>query len=151
MIKIEKAGIKDAKEILALQKRAFEKEAVLYADFDMEPLIITLDETIGEFKRSLVLKLTIDGKIAGSVRGSAKGGVCTVKKLMVDPGMHNRGFGGALMNALEKEFAGCRKFRLITGYKSENNKHLYKKLGYKIIGKRKINDRLSMVEMEKTV
>lgn len=150
-MRIEKATISDAEEILALQKRAFKQEAELYGDFSIEPLTMTLDETKQEFKEAIVLKMTEDGKIIGSIRANIKDGTCLVRKLMVEPGFQNRGYGSALMKAIESECKGCVKFMLFTGYKSMNNQHLYEKFGYKIVETKMLNDRVGVVRMVKTV
>jgi len=125
-MEITKAGLTDAEEILALQKRAFKQEAELYGDYNIEPLTVCLENTVEEFKRSVVLKMMFEGKIIGSVRGILKEGVCHIGKLIVDPVFQNKGYGAALMSAIEKEFSDCRWFELFTGEKSLNNLHLIK-------------------------
>jgi len=151
-MKIEKALPEDAEEILALQKRAFKQEAERYNNFEIEPLSATLEQIREEFKRSVVLKMTEEGKIIGSVRADVKGNVCTVRKLIVEPGMQNRGYGAALMKAIEAECGSCWKFELFTGHKSANNQHLYKKLGYEIKGTIKpYENDVCMVKMEKII
>jgi N-acetylglutamate synthase-like GNAT family acetyltransferase len=148
-MKIEKAVIKDAEEILNLQKKAFKQEAELYNDFNIEPLTVTLEQTKEEFKKAIVLKLTENRKIIGSVRADINDGTCLVRKLIVDPAYQNMGYGAALMIAIEKECSGCGRFELFTGSKSENNMHLYKKLGYVITGTKMLNDKVEAVNMVK--
>ena len=148
-MEILKADLTDAEEILALQKRAFKQEAELYGDYNIEPLTVCLENTIDEFKRSVVLKMVHDGKIIGSVRGMLKDDACHIGKLIVDPQFQNKGYGAALMSAIEKEFPDCKWFELFTGAKSENNLHLYKKLGYKITGTEILNSKVSLVNMVK--
>jgi N-acetylglutamate synthase-like GNAT family acetyltransferase len=148
-MKIEKASSKDIEEIYSLQRRAFKQEAELYNKPDIEPLTVTLEETRREFEDAVFLKMTEAGKIIGSVRANVKGGTCLVRKLIVEPGLQNRGYGRALMEAVEKECAGCTRFELYTGHKSENNKHLYKKLGYNIIETKTMPDGAVLVYMVK--
>ena len=148
-MEILKAAISDAEEILALQKRAFKQEAELYGDYNIEPLTTCLENTIEEFKKSVVLKMTRNGRIIGSVRGMLMNKACHIGKLIVDPEFQNKGHGAALMRAIEKEFPECKWFELFTGAKSENNLHLYKKLGYKITGTEKLNSQVSLVNMIK--
>jgi ribosomal protein S18 acetylase RimI-like enzyme len=150
-MEITYATTDDAAEILALQKRAFMQEAELYGEYDIEPLTVTLEETMKEFRECIVLKLIEGGRIAGSVRAKEEKGVCHINKLIVDPLIQNRGFGSALMKRIEKEFSGCKKFELYTGYKSENNKHLYTKLGYIIKETKMVHGNLGFVYMEKSV
>lgn len=147
---IERAFLKDAKEILALQKRAFKQEAERYGNPGIEPLSVTLEQTKEEFKNSVVLKMTKEGRIIGSVRADIKGKTCLVRKLIVEPELQNRGYGAALMKAIEAECKDCSRFELFTGHKSDNNRHLYKKLGYKITGTIKpYENDVCMVKMEK--
>jgi ribosomal protein S18 acetylase RimI-like enzyme len=150
-VEITKVEITDAEEILALQKLAFRQEAVIYGDFDIEPLTVSLESTIAEFKRAVVLKMTADGKIIGSVRGFLDNGACHIGKLIVDPDFQNRGYGAALMRKIEAEFPGCRRFELFTGAKSNNNIHLYNKLGYKITATEKLSEKVSFVSMVKEI
>lgn len=148
-MEIVKADLKDAEEILALQKKAFKQEAERYGDYNIEPLTVCLENTIEEFKKSVVLKIVETGKIIGSVRGISLGGVCHIGKLIVDPDFQNKGYGTALMNAIEKEFNDSRSYQLMTGAKSENNLHLYKKLGYKITGTENLTEKVSLVNLVK--
>jgi ribosomal protein S18 acetylase RimI-like enzyme len=148
-MEILKADLTDAEEILALQKRAFIQEAELYGDYNVEPLTVCLENTIDEFKRSVVLKMVHEGKIIGSVRGMLKDNACHVGKLIVEPQFQNKGHGASLMRAIEKEFPDCKWFELFTGAKSENNIHLYKKLGYKITGTERLNSKIDLVNMVK--
>ncbi|MBA3037413.1 MAG: GNAT family N-acetyltransferase [Desulfobacterium sp.] len=56
---------------------------------------------------------------------------CYVGKLAVLPDMQNQGIGAALMKEIEKHFTP-KRFELFVGSKSNNNIHLYQKLGYNI-------------------
>ncbi len=67
-MQIEIANVNDAQEILSLQKLAYQSEAKIYSDFQIPPLLETLDELKMAFKSHIILKATFDGKIIGSVR-----------------------------------------------------------------------------------
>jgi GNAT superfamily N-acetyltransferase len=69
---------------------------------------------------------------------------------MVNPDIQNKGLGTRLMNAIESEFPGVKRFWLFTGQKSERNLYLYHKLGYKDISREPVNDNLTLVYLEKT-
>lgn len=148
-MKIIRAGIKDAEEILALQKRAYRQEAEFYNDFSIQPLTMTLDETIKDLEKCIALKAVENGKIAGSVRAYEAGGTCHVGKLMVEPGMQDKGTGTQLMREIEKEFPRAQRFELFTGYKSSKNIHLYEKLGYKKFREELLPGQVGCVYMEK--
>ncbi len=145
---IEKANAADAKEILSLQKLAFRSVAEIYNDFNIPPLVQTLEDIEYDFRCQIFLKATIDGRIIGSVRAFAKEETCFVGKLIVHPDVQNQGIGTKLMNEIESLFKTSRRFELFTGDKSEKNIHTYQKLGYKIFKTEKI-DGINLIYMEK--
>ena len=145
---ILKANAEDLEEILLLQKLAFHQNAVFYDDFNLQPLLQTLDELKEEAKNSVILKAVADIKIIGSVRGQKENDFARVSKLIVHPNYQNLGYGSKLMSFIEKEF-NVKKFKLFTGYLDVKNIYLYEKLGYKICGKEKSSENLFLIHMEK--
>lgn len=126
---IEQAKIFDAEEILSLQKIAYKREAEIYMDFNIAPLIQTLVEIKRDFRSHVFLKAVIEDKIIGSVRAFAKEDSCYIGKLIVHPDFQNRGIGTKLIREMEEVFNLSRRFELFTGHKSEKNIHIYQKLG----------------------
>ncbi|MCL1963494.1 MAG: GNAT family N-acetyltransferase [Firmicutes bacterium] len=127
---IMKAAVADAEEILTLQYAAYQSEAEIYNNGSAQPLIQTLEETIGEFKECTVLKAVCDGRIIGSVRAAEQDdGSIYIGKLMVLPGCQNKGVGKRLLQTIENRFPN-KRYWLITGHKSEKNLNLYEKHGY---------------------
>lgn len=147
-MKIEKASSSDLAEILALQKLSFKSEAELYNNFNIPPMVQTLEETQDDFKHQIILKATENGRIIGSLRGFEKDGTCFLARLMVHPEFQNLGIGTKLLLEIEKLF-DCGRFELYTGYKSEKNIRLYKKIGYKIFDNKAVNDKAYLIYMEK--
>lgn len=149
-IEIKNAVPEDAGEILELQKKSFESEARLYNDYNIEPLKETRDQFLAEMGRNVILKAELDGKIIGSVRGIRvdKGG-CYIGRLIVHPDYQNRGIGTRLMTEIEHMFRNCRAYELFTGERSEKNITLYRKLGYRIEGTKKLSDHVTAVQMVK--
>ena len=145
---ILKANKNDLPEILLLQKLAFHQNAVFYNDFNLQPLLQTLDELYEEAKNSVILKAVADNKIIGSVRGRKENDFAHISKLIVHPNYQNLGYGSKLMGFIEKEFK-VKKFKLFTGYLDAKNIYLYEKLGYKICGKEKASKNLFLIHMEK--
>jgi ribosomal protein S18 acetylase RimI-like enzyme len=135
-MKISQATVEDSEEILALQKLAYRIEAERYNDYTIPPLTQTLDELKTQFSDHIILKAVSDGKIIGTVRAHEEKGTCHVGRLAVQPEMQNQSIGTALMREIEKYFKPER-FELFVGSKSDNNIHLYKKLGYHIFRKTK--------------
>jgi len=131
-LKIAKADISDAAEILSLQKLAFQTEAEIYGK-EIRPLQEGLPEAQAAFAQNAILKATSSGKrIVGSVRGRMldDGHTCHVGRLMVHPEFRRRGIAKALLLALEKEMPDASRFQLFTGALSVNNIKLYKSVGY---------------------
>lgn len=150
-MEIERAMISDAEEILSLQKLAYRSEAEIYNDFNIPPLVQTLENIEKDFENQYFLKAVMDGKIIGSVRAYTKEGTCYIGRLIVHPDFQNRGIGTDLMNEIERIFNTCRRFELFTGDKSERNLYFYQKLGYKIFKKAKITDQTMVVYLEKKI
>jgi len=150
-MEIERAMISDAEEILILQKLAYRSEAEIYNDFNIPPLVQTLESIEKDFENQYFLKTVMNGKIIGSVRAYTKEGTCYIGRLIVHPDFQNRGIGTDLMNEIERIINTCRRFELFTGDKSERNLHLYQKLGYKIFKKAKITDQTMIVYLEKKI
>jgi ribosomal protein S18 acetylase RimI-like enzyme len=146
---IERATVADAEEILSLPKLAYKREAEIYNDFTIPPLLQTLEEIKKDFENQIVLKATIDGKMRGSVRALIQGETCYIGRLIVHPDFQNQRIGTKLMNEIEAIFEDAERFELFTGHKSEKNLYLYQKLGYKVFKTVKANDRLDIVYLEK--
>ena len=148
-MKIEPAISSDAERILELQKLAYESEAELYEDFTIPPMTQSINEIREEFATQKFLKITENDRIIGSVRAYDKDGTCYIGRLMVHPEFQNRGIGTKLMNEVEKVFETSNRFELFTGSKSQKNISLYQKLDYRQFKTRTINDKVSLIYMEK--
>ncbi len=146
---IETAKINDAEEILLLQKLAYKSEAKIHGDFQIPPLVETLEELKAKFKTHVFLKVIAEGKIIGSVRISQKDNTCHIGRLMVHPDFQNRGIATKLLMEIERLFS-CSRFELFTGEKSIKNIRLYEKLGYTKFKVEKPAANVNLVFLEKT-
>ena len=146
---ISVANENDGQEILSLQRLAYQSESKNYNDFPIRPLVETIEEWKETFKTNVVLKVTVDGKIIGSVRVLEQDGTCHIGRLMVHPDMQNQGIGKKLLLEIERRFSFCNRFELFTGSKSVRNLHLYEKLGYRAFKTEEITDDLMLVFLEK--
>ncbi len=146
---IENASVKDAGEILNLQKTAFYSEAIFYNDFNIPPLLETQDSMEKAFDEYVILKGLIDGRIIASARVKKTGHTAYIGRVIVHPDFQNRGYGKAIMNAAEAVYPEAQKYFLGTGEKSERNLHFYQKLGYRITGSNKETEQVTLVIMEK--
>jgi ribosomal protein S18 acetylase RimI-like enzyme len=150
-MRIERATISDAEEILVLQKLAYRSEAGIYNDFNIPPLLQTLESIQKDFEKQFFLKAVFSGRLIGSVRAYSKGGTCYIGRLIVHPDFENQGIGIKLMNEIEKIFSTHHRFELFTGDRSERNLYLYQKLGYKVFKKANITDQTTIVYLEKKI
>ena len=146
---IKRATINDAKEILELQQLSYISEAEIYNDFSIQPLRQNLKEIESEFKEQQVLKYIVDGKIVGAVRYFIKDGTCFINKLIVHPESQNQGIGSILLKEVQNNAGNVKRFELFTGFRSEKNIHIYKKQSFKIFRREKVNEKLTIVFMEK--
>ncbi len=145
---IKKADKGDAENILKIQRMSFISEAELYNDYNIAPLIQTLDELRNDFDSYVILKAIADNKIVGSVKARLNDNICWIGRLIVLPQYQNQGIGKTLMAAIEDCFPCAEKYELVTGSKSVKNIHLYNKLGYRITGEEK-DGNVTMVHMQK--
>ena len=148
-VNIEPADVRDAEEILDLQKLAYQSEAAIYGDYGIPPLIQTHAEMEADFQENFFLKASHEGKIIGSVRGSLSRGTCYVGRLIVHPAHQGKGLGTSLMSEIEKRFPEAERYELFTGHKSEGNLRLYARLGYRVFKREKISGSLEFIYLEK--
>jgi len=149
---ITTATADDLPEILTLQKRCYQENALRYNNPDIPPLRQSFEEIKAEFDRSTFLKATADGKIIGSIRGFCSEGSCFICRLFVHPDFQNRGTGRKLLHAIEHHFSGILRFELFTGHKDDKNIALYTKMGYrKFKEELRNNDGMLFFFMEKII
>lgn len=129
----------DLPELLALQKRAFQSEAMLLQTNRIPPLLQTLPELEEEFQKGFFYKAVEEGVLLGSVRGRVDGGTLYIGKLMTAPEQRGKGVGTRLMNHIEGQFPALRK-ELFTSSQSVANIRLYKKLGYRFFRQERQGD-----------
>jgi phosphoribosylanthranilate isomerase len=149
LVLIEPARVGAAAEILALQKMAYRSEAELNQDFKIPPLVQTLAEIESEFYRKLFLRANADGRIVGSVRADIRGRTCHIGRLIVHPDWQNLGIGSRLLKEIEAGFPQAERFELFTSERSERNLYLYQKSEYRIFRREPINERVTLVYLEK--
>ena len=129
MVRITKAKPEDLGAILQLQYIAYQSEAQIYNDFNIQPLTQTLDEVVAEYHKGIVLKAVSNKEIIGSVRAYADSDTVFIGKLMVHPDYQGRGLGKRLLSSIENSLHR-KRYELFTGSKSERNLRLYEAAGY---------------------
>jgi ribosomal protein S18 acetylase RimI-like enzyme len=143
------AKVKDAPEILSLQKLAYQSEAERYQDFSLPPLTQSLADINRDFETQFVIKATLNGEIIGSVRAYMEEDSCYIGRLVVHPDYQNQGVGTNLMGIIERCFPRANRYELFTGHRSNGSLHLYEKLGYSVYRQENVHDRLELVYLQK--
>ncbi|MDA3847017.1 MAG: GNAT family N-acetyltransferase, partial [Vallitaleaceae bacterium] len=116
---------------------------------DIPPLTQSLEEIIGDFANHIFLKVVEEGVIIGSIRGYEDSGTCYIGRVIVADDYQNRGIGTQLLDLMEKEFKNAKRYELFTGKKSVRNLYLYRKLGYEEFKEVELNDKTTLVFLEK--
>lgn len=148
-ISIIQASRDDASKILALQKIAYQSEAMLYDDWTIPALTQPLSEMEAEFGIKIFLKAVVEEKIVGSVKGSLSSGTCSIGRLIVHPDYQGKGIGTMLLERIEKAFPGADQFKLYTGTKSVDNIRLYRRLGYEKYREEDLSPEVRLVFMRR--
>lgn len=147
--RIWKAGMEDLPEILQLQYLAYQNQAALFSNRNIPPLTQTLDEVIEEYHKGIILKMVNeDGMAIGSIRAWEMEGTVHIGKLMVHPDYWHHGFGTKLLNEIELLFPR-KRYELFTSTRSVDNIRLYQRLGYREFDRKRMDEELEFVYMEK--
>jgi predicted N-acetyltransferase YhbS len=147
---IERAAPQEAAEILELQRLCYLREAELYNDFSIAPMTQTVEGLREDIAAQLVLVAREDGRIVGSVRGRLDAqGTCHVGRLIVHPDFERRGIGSRLMAALEAAVPAAARWELFPGHRSAGTLRLSARLGDRDFRRPPVNERLTLVYMEK--
>ncbi|GAB6126369.1 GNAT family N-acetyltransferase [Humidesulfovibrio idahonensis] len=168
----------DAPAILALQRLAYQSEALRYNDWTLPPLTQPLEALEAEFKRLVILKavpheakpaaeparkpanayaLGAPGletppsapAVVGSVRAGLSHGTCHIGRLIVHPEHQRQGLGTALLAAIEARFPAAERFSLFTGARSAGNIGLYQRHGYQVVRSQELTPEMTLVFLEK--
>lgn len=122
---------------LEVQRRAYaQKEAPLYGE-DIAPLSETAQTLAAEAASGKRLLVGLSGgKLVASLRMKRlDDGSVYLCRLSVDPDFQGNGIGQRMALAVEDFNPGARIFVLDCGEKSEENRHIYAKLGYRLTGR----------------
>ncbi|HEX8932793.1 MAG TPA: GNAT family N-acetyltransferase, partial [Pseudonocardiaceae bacterium] len=151
-LRVERAGIEDAGELLTLQRAAYVTEARLYGDPELPGLTQTLDELVDELRSVVALKAVVDHRIVGAVRARVDGSVLRIGRLTVSPDWQGRGVGSRLLDEIENQpDLGVDRAALFTGHRSAGNLRLYARHGYREERREKVHERLVLVHLTKPI
>ena len=148
-VSISKATVPDCAVLLLLQKECYLQEAKINNDYNIPPLVQTIDEYINEFAQYTILKTEYKNSIIGSVRSKNEGSICKIGRLFVKPEYQGLGIGRKLLNTIEEENNSVEKYELFTGKESTRNIAFYTQLGYTIVGEQRLTEKTYIIIMEK--
>ncbi|TQJ31714.1 GNAT family N-acetyltransferase [Microbacterium sp. SLBN-146] len=125
--------VRDAGQVLTLQRAAFVQEALIYGDPDMPALTQSLEELESELADNLGCVAVMGERVVGAARARASDDLLLVGRIAIAPDVQGGGLGSTLLEAVEERGRknGCREAELFTGSLSEANLRLYSKLGYR--------------------
>ncbi|MFJ4965580.1 putative acetyltransferase [Streptomyces sp. ADI96-02] len=150
---ISAATAQDVEQIFRLQYLCFQREAELYDNYRIDPLVQSLDAVRAEVADDLVFVARLGEEVVGSVRGFTEpDGTGLIGKLCVHPRLQGHGLGTRLLRAAERALAGDRaatRFRLHTGHRSDSALRLYRRAGYSRVGALTGADGVQMIMLEK--
>ncbi|MEV1046495.1 GNAT family N-acetyltransferase [Streptomyces sp. NPDC049916] len=152
-VNISAATARDVEQIFRLQYLCFQREAELYDNYRIDPLVQTLDSLRAEVADDLVFVARLGDEVVGSVRGfTDTEGTGLIGKLCVHPRLQGHGLGARLLLAAESALSAERaatRYRLHTGHRSENNLRLYRRAGYAQVGDVTGADGVRLILLEK--
>lgn len=109
--RIRTATITDLPAIMSMQKKAFLPVAKKIGWMEIPQMVNTLEDNIPDFETNTILVMLSDeDTIIGSIRGYVENGSLYIGRLMVDPDYQKRGLGRILMRELESRFQFNREW-----------------------------------------
>jgi len=133
MLTIHRASSDDASAMHSLQLRAFEEEGRRCGTQGLPPLQEQVSAIADHIKTQVALVAKEGDSVVGCVRGLVTNRVCTIRALVVDPSSHGRGWGSALLSALEAELTDIDRVDLTTNTIMERNVPFYERHGYRVV------------------
>lgn len=138
----------DAGHVTVLQRCCWVEEAIANQMWSIPPLTESVEDVAGWLASTTALGLWLDGRLLAMVRGVRTGDTWEVGRLAVVPDLRGRHLGDWMLDRIEERVeAGCTRYELFTGARSERNLVMYERRGYRHIGEL----RPGIVLMEKPV
>ncbi|MCM1183119.1 MAG: GNAT family N-acetyltransferase [Roseburia sp.] len=153
-IELFRATVGDAKELHAMQVKAFKELLEKYQDFDTSPANETVEKVEARLKQAFTFYyfIGIGRQKVGAIRIVDKKDAGKNKKIspiFILPEFQGKGIAQEAIRLCE-EVHGIENWELDTILQEPKNCHLYEKMGYRQTGKTKaINEKLTLVFYEK--
>ena len=147
-IKLEKADECDAEQIISIRNQCFYDDYVQFGE--CPGFNIPLDKMKIRIQEGNLFKITIDNEITGDISVHIlDSGVHWIGCAAVAKKYQNRGIGSFAIKEIEKKYRSARIWQLETPLSNIRNCRFYEKLGYKVIGEKKLTDKLTLGVFEK--
>ena len=153
-VNLLRATIADAKELHAMQVKAFSELLEKYQDFDTSPASENADRVEARLRQKFTYYyfICVGSKKAGAIRiidEKEPGKNKRISPIFVLPEFQGQGIAQKAIRLCE-EIHGSKNWELDTILQEPKNCHLYEKMGYRQTGKTDvINERLTLVFYEK--
>ncbi|MFT4307442.1 MAG: GNAT family N-acetyltransferase [Microbacterium sp.] len=141
-------SVRDAGEVLTLQRAAYATEAQIYADPFFPALTQSLDELENELRSGGGLVAMLGERIVAAVRWTVHGDTVHIGRLTVAPDQQGKGLGTRLLRQAE-DAAGATNAELFTGHLSAANIRLYLREGYVETRRESLHDGVELVYLAK--
>jgi len=144
------ARLEDAPAMHALQRRAFEAEALACGSREIPPLQETLGDIEAHIRAATVLKAMEGDRLVGAIRGVVQGDTCVVRVLVVEADQRGRGLGARLLAAIEAAHPRAARFELTTNMIMPGNVRFYLRHGYVVVEELQHAPTIRLAFMRKT-
>lgn len=155
MVNLEKALIKDAKELLTIQKSCFENYSLKYGDFDSNPYHMTLHRM--EF--NLKYKFGHYYKVVDFKSGRIIGGififeldnpkVMQIAQFYIIDEFRHKGIGRMVFDAVIEKHSDVTTWYVDTILEEDHNVNFYKQAGFVELEREEEHEGLSFVTLIK--
>lgn len=144
-----RANVSNAKELHAMQIKAFKELLEKYQDFDTSPGNESIEKVEARLKQDVTFYyfICLGQQKVGAIRvvDKKEGGNKRISPIFVLPEFQGNGIAQEAIRLCE-ELHGAGGWELDTILQEPKNCHLYEKMGYRQTGKTKvINERLTLV------
>jgi ribosomal protein S18 acetylase RimI-like enzyme len=148
-MEIRDALREDLLRILEIQKIGYGREVERTGDQTIPAMLETSDDMEAAFRTCRILKGVEGDVVIGTVRAFLDVDTCKIGRLAVLPEHRGKGYGSALLRAIEARFPSAARYELFTGSLSEDNIRLYEKHGYRQFAAKPVNGTYCLVFLEK--
>ena len=155
MIKIEKVELKDAENLLEVQKRAFEKYAIKYGEFDSNPYNMSLHRMQFNINYRFGQYYKVIDEETNNIIGGIFGFELDQKEIMkiaqfyLLDGYQSLGYGSMVLKYFIEKNPQVEKWYVDTILQEEYNVEFYKHAGFEIIDEEEEHEGLTFVTLLK--